>query len=982
MTSAARACPACRTPLPEEAHFCLHCGTATPTEPGVPPRTAATEVGEVARVRKALADTYRVERVLGEGGMATVYLAEDIKHRRMVAIKVMRAELAATLGADRFLREVEIAAQLSHPHILPVHDSGEAGGVLYYVMPFVEGESLQERLRRETELPVEEAIRIAREVSDALAYAHRRKIVHRDIKPANILMSEGHAMVADFGIARAVGSAGGAAITKTGLAVGTPHYMSPEQASGSPNVDARADIYAVGCVLYEMVAGEPPFTGPTPQAIITRSLTETPRALATTREGLSTALDAVVSRALAKSPADRWQTIEEFNVALGRAQDTLRSGSSPVIAADAGPSAFTVWGLFGAASLVALAVVFGLVRSWGLPLWVLGLAVGLLAIGAVVLVTTGRMEARRRSGRAPTGLLARFTWKNAALGGLAALGLWVVATSAFVIRGPGTGGSGGAARLAVLPFQNRGAASDAYFVDGIADQVRGKLAALGGLLVTARTSSELYRDSRKNPQEIGRELGVDYLLAATVSRSQDASGQGGRVQVSPELIDVRTGASRWQQSFDGAMSEVFQVQGNIATQVAQALGVTVGTAEERELAERPTRNLAAYDAFLKGERDRITGDRIDAVRRYGEAVALDSTFALAWARSAIVQAGQYFTSPTPELREGIRRSLERAVALAPDAAITRVAQGSYYGNVELDFPRAKEALAAGLAREPNNAELLTATATYDRNLGRWEEALSLLRKAREVDPRSGSAIGGLATALLWTRNYPEAEQVTDSSIAQAPANLSRHLGRVMLRLAQGDLAGARRALDQIPAEVSPTRRVAYFSVTWDLFWALDDEQQALLLRLPQDAFDDDKVSWALAVASTYALRGDLGRASTYGDSARVELDRRLKSLPDDNYLLALRGLAAALSGRREEAIRDGERSLALLPISKDGVSGPYNAHLLARTYTLVGEKDKAVDVLAQLLAVPYFISRDWLRIDPTFAQLRGYPKFQQLLAGP
>src|SRR5829696_3630218 len=245
MTTAARDCPACHTPLPEEAHFCLHCGTATPTEPGVPARTAGTDIGEIARVRKALAGRgYAVERVLGEGGMATVYLATDVKHRRHVAVKVMRPDLAATLGAERFLREVEIAAQLNHPHILPVHDSGEVPAehpqrrgepsVLYYVMPYVEGESLHERIRRETQLPVEEALRIAREVSEALAYAHTRRIVHRDIKPANIMLSAGHALVADFGIARAVG--GGATITQTGFAVGTPQYMSPEQASGSAAV--------------------------------------------------------------------------------------------------------------------------------------------------------------------------------------------------------------------------------------------------------------------------------------------------------------------------------------------------------------------------------------------------------------------------------------------------------------------------------------------------------------------------------------------------------------------------------------------------------------------------------------------------------------------------------------------------------------------------------------------------------------------------
>ncbi len=372
MATAARACPACHTPLSEEAHFCLHCGTATPTEPGVPARTQATGTVEVDQVRRALGERYQVERIVGEGGMATVYLATDTKHRRKVAVKVMRPELAATLGADRFLREVEIAAQLSHPHILPMYDSGEAGGVLYYVMPYIEGESLQARMRREGQMPVEEAVRLAREVAEALAHAHERGIVHRDIKPANILLSGGHALVADFGIARALGATG-EALTKTGLAVGTPQYMSPEQAMGGPNVDARADIYALGAVLYEMLAGEPPFTGPTAQAIMTRSLTEPARPLTATRPNLPVAVSHAVARALAKTAADRQQSSAQLAAELGAALEGTRSGATAPVST-AGPSPVLVWGLFSIGSAASLALAFILSRQRGLPMWTLGLA--------------------------------------------------------------------------------------------------------------------------------------------------------------------------------------------------------------------------------------------------------------------------------------------------------------------------------------------------------------------------------------------------------------------------------------------------------------------------------------------------------------------------------------------------------------------------------------------------------------------------------
>jgi len=235
-------------------------------------------------LRRALADRYAIERELGAGGMATVYLAEDVKHHRKVAIKVLHAELSAILGPERFLKEIELTANLQHPHILPLFDSGSADGQLYYVMPYVEGETLRRRLERERQLPVADAVRIASEVASALDYAHRRGVVHRDVKPENILLHDGAALVADFGIALAVQDAGGERITQTGLSLGTPQCMSPEQAMAERHIDARTDIYALGAVTYEMLAGEPPFTGPTAQAIVARVTTELPKSLPATRD--------------------------------------------------------------------------------------------------------------------------------------------------------------------------------------------------------------------------------------------------------------------------------------------------------------------------------------------------------------------------------------------------------------------------------------------------------------------------------------------------------------------------------------------------------------------------------------------------------------------------------------------------------------------------------------------------------------------------
>src|SRR5690348_11512837 len=267
------------------------------------------------RVRASLAGRYAIERELGRGGMATVYLARDTKHDRLVAVKVLRPELAAVLGGERFLREIRVTAQLQHPRILTLIDSGEIDSFLYYVMPYVEGESLRQRLEREGQLPIDEALRITRAIASALDFAHGHGVIHRDIKPENIMLHEGEPMVADFGIALAVSTAGQERLTETGISLGTPAYMSPEQTSGEAKLDGRSDQYSLACVLYEMLAGEPPYTGPTAQAIIAKRMTEPIPHLGTVRR-VSPAVEAAVTKALAKTPADRFATAGAFVAAL------------------------------------------------------------------------------------------------------------------------------------------------------------------------------------------------------------------------------------------------------------------------------------------------------------------------------------------------------------------------------------------------------------------------------------------------------------------------------------------------------------------------------------------------------------------------------------------------------------------------------------------------------------------------------------------
>ena len=435
-----------------------------------------------AQLQEGLGESYTLERELGRGGMATVFLAHDRKHDRPVALKVLHPELAATLGPERFQREIRLAARLQHPHILTVHDSGEASGRLWFTMPYVEGESLRDRLRRERQLPVGDALRIAGEAARALGYAHMHGVVHRDVKPENILLTrDGSTLVADFGIARALGGDDG--LTQTGMAVGTPAYMSPEQAAGDRAIDGRTDQYSLASVLYEMLAGEAPWTGPTAQAIAAKRLTEPAPSVRAVRPNVPGPVDEAIRRALAPVAADRFPSLEQFAQAL-QITPAAPTGT-PTVAAPA-------------AAEVRPRPMSAPPRRRRIPIAASSLTLGLL-IGLGVL----------------------FGWLRH--------------------RDEGSDASG-AKRLAVLPFENLGGADDEYFADGVTDEVRGKLTALPGLQVTARSSSTQYKKSSKSPQEIGRELGVDWLLTGTVRWEKGAGGN--HVRVSPELIQVSTGSTK------------------------------------------------------------------------------------------------------------------------------------------------------------------------------------------------------------------------------------------------------------------------------------------------------------------------------------------------------------------------------------------------------------------------------------------------------
>ena len=929
------------------------------------------------RLQAALGNRYRFECLLGRGGAAAVYLAEDLRHGRRVAVKTLHPDLAATVGAERFLSEIRIAANLSHPHILPVHDSGEVDGTPYYVMPHVQGGSLRTRLHRDGRLAVEEAVRLACQVTEALAYAHGCGIVHRDIKPENILLQAENALVSDFGIARVMQDAGG--ITITGIVVGSPPYMSPEQASGEP-VDGRADIYALGAVLYEMLAGEPAFRGPTAQAILTKSLTEDPPLLRAVRDDVPEGLESAVARAMARNPEDRFQTATEVLRSLQDALDRLHSRPSTEPLREM--TSMRVAAQFGVATAGVLAAAYVLTKQLGLPSWTFAFAALLAAVGAALLILTEGQERRRGVTAAWRGVRRRLTRRTWAAGGVLALLVWATVATVLLVRGGRAGEAGRVPRLAVLPFENLGATDDAYFAEGLADEIRAELVSLGELRVIARESSNPYAGSDKSPREIGRELDIDYLLTGTVRWVEEADGQR-RVELVPELIDVHTGDIRWQQTLSAAFTDVVRMRPDVALRVADALDVTLGAARREQVAAPHTTNPMAYDSYLRAREEGLRKDDATSLRQainlFQQAVALDSTLVDAWSGLSHAASGLYIATDDTAVGEQARRAAERALELAPTDGDGYGALVRYYLWVAGDASRAVDAAARGLRTAPGHVDLLVQAALAEQQLGRWDDALAHITEAQRLDPRSGSTAGARGYLLLRLRRHREAHEAYDRALVLDSLNLSLIIQKAMVHLAEGDLDSAKDVIRRAAQRVDEGALALHLASYYDLYWVLSRAQQDLVLRLPQSAFLRERLEWSLVRMQIYALQGNEALARANADSARLIIDARLRADPARNRASFTNlGLALAYLGRREDAIRAGVRGVDVAATDGLAIDATYAEHQLVRIYLLAGEPEKALDHLESLLSVPYYLSRGWLRVDPTFDPLRDRPRFRRL----
>src|SRR5215207_8722969 len=618
--------------------------------------------------------------------MAKVYLAHDLKYQRAVAVKVLLSELTESVGAARFLHEIQIAARLHHPHILPLYDSDEAQGFLYYVMPFVEGETLRERLARERQLPVGDALQIAREVADALSYAHKSGVVHRDIKPGNIMLESGHAIVADFGIARAVGVASSQPLTGPRHVIGTPTYMSPEQIEGSEYLDGRSDIYSLGCVLFEMLVGEPPFPGTTLESIIARRLTGPIPSARAFRELVPEPIDAALKKALARLPADRFVSAAQFAEAL----------ATPVTAA--------------------------------------------IAVGAAQAMVQEVSSAKS---------------------------------------------------VAVLPFENMSTdPENEYFSDGITDDIIAQLSKISALKVISRTSSMQYKKSNKKIITIAEELGVGAILEGSVRRA------GPRARIVVHLVDPKTEKHLWGETFDRQLTDIFEVQSEVAQQITGALSLALSPEEKQRVEKKATADAEAYNLYLLGRYNLNKWSAAEiqkAIEHFQEAIAKDPNYGVAYAGLAdayeLLSIGFGSKAPVEYLAQAkamALKALEMDDSLAE--AHTSLAYARWLGDLdwtgaEREFKRALELKSSYVMAHEWYAEYLAA-------LGRHDEALAAIKKAQQLDPLAVPVNRAVGWVLYFARRYDQAIDELQKTLAMNPDFLGPRMVLWWVWVAKGSYAEA------------------------------------------------------------------------------------------------------------------------------------------------------------------------------------------------
>ena len=917
-------CPQCGSASRVRRSLCLSCllsqGLDTDSHNG---ESLDDVLGEI-KVSDAhwRVGNYQILEEIGRGGMGVIYRARQRHSRRIVALKRIlsyHADSQETLA--RFRREAEAAASLDHPNILPIYEvSEDEEGLPFFSMKFAGGGSLLEAapaLRNEPRRAVALMAKIAR----AVQYAHVKGILHRDLKPGNVMLDgHGEPLVSDFGLAKWLDATSD--LTHTLTIFGTPGYIAPEQAKGAAaNLTPAADVYSLGAILFNLLTGRPPFLGEHALAVIHQAAEKPAPKLRTLAPALDRDLETICAKCLERDPNARYHSAGDL------AQDLeLWLEGRHIIARPVSPPA-RIWRWSRRNPIVA------------------GMSVLLLALGM-------------------------------ALGGMIWKGEFATPPAA----------SG----IAVLPFENLSVDDDnTFFADSVQDGILTKLARVADLKVISRTSVLPYRGARST-QQIAHALNVSHVLEGSVRRD------AGRIFLNVQLIDVRTDAHVWAEKYDFDVNEVFAIQSGITQKVAEQLHVKVSSAEKAAIKEPPTTDLVAYDAYSRAKAlvngipfsTRAKQDLFEAVQLLDQAIARDPLFFDAYCQLTGAHDRMYFlgfdhTEARLKLSERAIQSIRR---LRPDSGEMHLALAQHLYWAYQDYNRAQEELAAARGTLPNESRIPLLAGYIDRRQGRWAKSLEEMNRALELDPRNFSILHQISISYEGMRRYKEMAATLDRALAISPKDIPTRIRRAWIDLeSRADPGPLHTTIETILAEDPNAAPV--LAERWILL-ALRERDPAAA----QHALDvmpaggggcyDDNIpfpnSWCQGLAAR--LRGDESAARAGFTNARRELEQTVRDQPDYAAALCALGVVDAVLGNKGDAIREGERAVELMPVSKSAIEGPLLIKYLAVIYAWTGDKDRAIERLAEAAKLPDDLSYGHLRLNPLWDPVRSDPRFGAIVA--
>jgi non-specific serine/threonine protein kinase len=877
---------------------------------------------------------YRIESLIGVGGMGEVYLARDERLRRKAALKLLPKSLTMDEAQlSRFKNEARTASALNHPNILTVYEIGAEGNMQFIATEFIEGITLRASLALGRINP-DRALEIAVQVASALAAAHDAGVVHRDIKPENIMLRpDGYVKVLDFGIAKLTeqtpasddhtGETTALLQTRPGSVLGTAHYMSPEQARGQ-KVDARSDIWSLGVVLYEMLAGSPPFRGETPSDCNAAILTAEPPPLSGVSPHVSPKLESILQKALRKNSDERYQTIKEMLAELRILKGKMETQSS------------------------------------------------------LSETKTHAQSILNKTKRSKRGVLVTL-----------AAALLVAVTVAYFFVAPAP--LPNEKSIAVLPFENLSEdKSNAYFADGIQDEILTRLSKIADLKVISRTSTQRYKKKSQKPSEIAKQLGVANLLEGSVQKTND------QVRVNVQLIRAANDSHLWAETFDRKLTDIFSVESEVAKAIADQLRAKLTGQEEEVISARPTNNPQAYDAYLRGlayslKTGNSPANMLAAQKYLKEAVRLDPQFALAWALLSYVDALGYLTltlQPTVELREETGRAAETALALQPNLGEAILAKGYYFYACLKDNDAAVRYFEQARQFLPNSSQIPESLAYVARRRGQWEQSESYFNEAERLDPRNASLLTQHAQSYMIVRRFSEALRKFDQVLDVIPDDVDTLAQQAGIAQAQGDLmrAGALLAPLNPPGDDTGALEIQVYQAILERRPAEMISRLSEILANPDPAlgYNNGELRFWLGWAQDVA--GDHAAAQKSWQQARIELEPFLKEQPDNYEVIGDLALVNMGLGDKAAAFALAEQAMKVLPLEKDAVDGPAPIEVFARVAAQMGEPDRAIASLQKLLSIPSEgalasrvpLTPALLRLDPMFDPLRNDQRFQKL----